>query len=113
MKKFIVPFVALFAIAIAVISWKAKDNNAATVTNDSGCALFDGNGGLVLADSDHAVVTSNGNGTLTCRAKGVANTSGHAVTQDGFLCNTPAGITSDTHSTVSANGNSTLVCHVN
>jgi hypothetical protein len=95
----------------------AKADNGAVIINDAGCGLLDGNGGFALADSDHAVITSNGNGVLVCKASGLANDTGTAVRYNfastGFLCGTPAGATQDWSETVSASGNATLSCHVN
>jgi len=113
MKKVLIPFVALFACAIALISWKnhntAKD--PAIVINDFGCGLMDGDGNFAFADASHAVVTSSGNSTLKCSAT-VANSQGKAVNYNDFLCGTPLGLTTDSHETVSASGQATLTCKV-
>ena len=87
---------------------------AATITMDSGCLLFNGNDVLVVASSDHAVVTNvtNNNQTiLKCSVKGTTPPpSGKAAILKEFGCNTPGGFTTNTRSVVSASGNSTLTC---
>jgi hypothetical protein len=58
------------------------NGNGALVVNGTGCGIFDGDGNYSVFTTDtHSVV--NGNQTLvTCKAKGVANSTGHAVTYD-------------------------------
>ena len=117
MKKLIVPFIVLFAVGVALVSWRSQSTakDPAVVINDGFCLLFDGDGALVLAEGSHAVITSNGNGKLTCKAKNVANSTGQAVIYNaentGLPCGTSLGLTDDWHNTVSASGNSSLQCH--
>lgn len=127
MRKALIAAVLLVAVAAFMLASGlgrvsiAKASNAAVVINDEGCGLLDGDGNVVLATSDHAVITSNGNGVFVCKVHGVANSSGKAVHYDtnnnpfgpGLLCATPAGTTDNWTDTVSASGNATLSCHVN
>ncbi len=110
-------FVLAGAVVLAAVFYvQPASTQGAIVIHDMGCTLLDGDGGFVSADSAHAVVTPSGNGTLTCKVKGVANSSGRAVHYDfsttGLTCGTPAGGTQDWHETVSASGNATLTCSV-
>lgn len=113
MKKMIFSFIAVFAMAIALLSWKhAKStNDGAVVINDFGCGMIDGDGHFTFTDMSHAVLTPSGNSSLTCRAQ-VANSTGKAVNYTNLLCGTPAGVTSDGRETVSASGQATLTCSV-
>jgi hypothetical protein len=108
MKKFILPFIALVFASVAFISWNSATDGA-TVINDSGCLLYDGDGNLTFADSDHSVVTPSGNQILKCSAT-VSNSTGKAIVLKDFLCNTSLGLTSNTHETISASGQATLTC---
>ena len=119
MKKLIIPFVALFVVAVALVSWRSQSTakDPAIHINDAGCALRDGDGGFVLADSDATVITSSGNGKLTCKVSDVANSTGSAVKWNydntGLLCNIiGAGATDDWQEIVSASGQATLQCRV-
>ena len=85
---------------------------SASIFRDFGCALFDGDDNLTLADASKTVVTSSGNGNLKCSAQVSLPLDGKAHVLKGFGCNTQAGFTTKTHSTVSASGKSTLTCQV-
>ena len=114
MKKMIFSFIAVLAIAVVLVSWKSSKvtDNSATITKDFGCGMFDGNGGFVISDASHSVVTSSGNSTLKCSAKDVPNSTGGSVKFEGFGCNTFAGFTTDSREIVSTSGNATLTCQV-
>ena len=110
-----------FALAIAVaLAAGLNAGGGAIVINDKGCGMLDGDGGFVFADRDHAVITPspNGNGMLSCKVKGVPNSTGKAVIWNfenrGSLvqCGTPAGPTDNWQETISASGNATLTCLV-
>jgi len=107
---------SVIVAAAAILSVEPAKTQGAVVIHSMGCNLLDGDGAIVGADSGRAVVTPSGNGTLVCKVKGVANSTGSAVRYDfastGILCGTPAGVTDDWHETVSASGNATLVCSV-
>ena len=101
------------ALVIAVSGFTADDNNAAFIQKDFGCGLFDGNGDYhLVTDANISIVTSSGNTTLMCKAKGLPNDQGKAVDISGFGCNTALGYTEDSQNTVSASGNVTLRCQV-
>jgi hypothetical protein len=91
----------------------------AVVVNDLGCGLFDGNGGAVVSDESHSVITmnKNGNGVAVCKATVTPSSTGKTVhynnASTGGLCETPAGFTDDWQETVSADGQATVSCHVN
>jgi hypothetical protein len=100
---------------------------AALIIRNQGCVLLDGDGNVVAADRDFAVVTSSTlrNAMITCKARHVGNAAHVAVHYDtdrnplfpGLLClvPTPPGgdqlITSDWRENVSASGNATIHCH--
>ena len=109
MKKVSILLAAVFAVTTLLVSW-AESENAAVVINDIGCILMDGDGNLVATDNTHAVVTSSGNGMLTCRAE-VPNSTGKAVVYKDLGCNTPAGFGIG-RETVSTSGQATLTCWV-
>jgi hypothetical protein len=113
MKKMIFSFIAVSAMAIALLSWKhvKSANDGAIVINDFGCGLIDGDGNFAFTDISHAVVTPSGNGGLTCRAQ-VPNSTGKAVIYNNIPCGTPAGFTTNGRETVSASGQATLTCNV-
>ncbi len=111
MKKTSILLAAVLAVSTLLVSWVASNNNAAVVINDIACGMIDGDGGFVVTDISHAVVTSNGNGMLTCQADGVPNSTGKAVVYKDLPCNTPAGPAIG-RETVSASGQATLTCWV-
>jgi hypothetical protein len=116
--RVLVGLVAVAAIVLTLFAFSgvAAANNAAVVINDQGCQLLDGNGGVVDADSDHSVITSSGNGLLSCNVQGVPNDTGKAVHYDfdstGMTCDTLAGVATAWREIVSASGSATLTCQV-
>lgn len=111
MKKLIFSFAAFILVSIGLISWKTIDP-ATVYIDEFSCGMFDGDGGFVITDNNHAVVTSNGNGEFRCQAQ-VPNSTGKAVQYNDFPCGTPAGLTFDGREVVSASGRATLTCNVN
>ena len=110
-------FLGLAAGSLALLRGTAHAQ--AVVISDQGCGLFDGDGNIVLASSDHSVITPSGNGNcnLKCSVKGVANSSGRAVNLDSTIVPISCGIpgcapTANWHETISASGNATLTCLV-
>ncbi len=120
MKKYlmVVPLLALGA-TLMLLPVHADDNGA-LVISDFGCRVIGGN----TVDS-HAVVTSNGNGVLSCHADVAPTASGHAEHYDfestGKLCFKDSGIltggakgpaqrTEDWKQTTSASGQAVLTC---
>ncbi|HEX6322256.1 MAG TPA: hypothetical protein VFZ36_00915 [Vicinamibacterales bacterium] len=116
MRKRMIFIAGVIVAAAAMLYVEPAKTQGAVVIDSIGCSLFDGDGAIVGADSGRAVVTPSGNGTLVCKVKGVANSTGSAVHYDfastGIVCGTPAGITENWHETVSASGNATIVCSV-
>ena len=113
MKKFVIPFVALFVVAISLVSWRSQSKvEGATVINDQFCLLYNSDQVLVAGETSHAVITPSGNTTFRCQAT-VSNDQGKAVRFDDFLCSTNLGFTTDSHETISANGQATLTCRIN
>jgi hypothetical protein len=91
----------------------APDNNAASITSDFTCGMFDGDGGFVVVfNATHSVITSSGHTTLICHASDVPNSTGHAVRYDDFPCGTFLGGTTDSHETVSNGGAAVLRCRI-
>ncbi len=92
----------------------SSPNEAASIQKGFGCGVIDGDGfGVFTPDGRISVVTSSGNTTLICKAKGVANSTGKAVRFEGFACGTALGLTFDSQNIVSASGNVTLRCRIN
>ena len=121
MKRKVALLGALASLATAVTLLIAPATGSAWPGNGAGwqgdnsglpCNLYDGNGNLVPADAAKLAVGDDGSVTLICKAKGVANDTGHAVTYSGFACNVNGTITTDSHNTVSKTGNATLICYV-
>jgi|ERR1043165_9554420 hypothetical protein len=90
-------------------------NNPAVVVEESLCALLDGNGSIVSADSSQTVVAASGNSKMSCKANVDPSSTGTAVRWDfdntGLSCETPTGLTTDWQETVSAAGQATITCH--
>jgi len=121
MKKFIIPFVALFVVAVSLISWRStsslKAGGGVSIYPEI-CAVFDGDGAIVTLDLSNSTVTPSGNGHIKCQASGLANSTGKAAKfnyeNTGIECFIAGvGYTQDWQNTVSASGNSTLQCHAN
>ena len=118
MKKLIIPFVALFVVAVALVSWRSQTaKDPAVHINDFGCAVFDGNGVLTFVPaSGNAVITSSGNSKITCKASDLPNSTGQAVKWNfdntGLPCGTFSGLTDDWQNIVSASGQVTLQCRL-
>lgn len=87
--------------------------NSAFITKGFGCGVINGDGGGVFTpDGRISVVTNSGHTTLICKATGVANSTGRAVTFRNFGCGTFLGVTTNSQNTVSASGNVTLRCRI-
>jgi choline dehydrogenase-like flavoprotein len=93
------------------------NGNGALVVNDTGCAVFDGNGVYGSFTTDTHSVVNKGMTLVICKAD-VANDTGKAVTYDdqnnpfgpGTLYNCWNGTFGGTwHETISASGKSTTV----
>jgi hypothetical protein len=89
----------------------------AVIVNGGACALFDGDGNLVVVpDGFFLVVTPSGNRVNQCRAFGLDNPTGQAVHFDfastGVLCSAGGVLTEDWRETVSASGNAVITCMV-
>ena len=86
--------------------------DAASISKDFGCLLFNGDGtALVFTDNSHSVVNDNG-GNMWCKADVSPPSSGQAAHYGPFGCNTPAGFTTEGTQVVSASGKATLKCPV-
>src|SRR5688572_30474249 len=110
---------ALFAMSVRTINTNAAQG--AVVIHESGCTLFDGDGGIVSGSSYHAVITPSGNRSIRCSVKGIDNPTGRAIHYDsdnnpigpGLTCNARGVPTLDWEETISASGNATISCKVN
>ncbi|RAK74672.1 uncharacterized protein BO72DRAFT_461119 [Aspergillus fijiensis CBS 313.89] len=100
--------------ALALASMAVADQ--AIHIDGVGCGLFNGNGGVEVADKARVTITSSGNGILTCKAEVDPPASGKAVTYSrknvNELCGVNGGLTDDWHETVSASGQATLTCRI-
>ncbi|MGH7948124.1 MAG: hypothetical protein ACREQF_02740 [Candidatus Binataceae bacterium] len=89
----------------------------ATVINDAGCLMVDGNNNPVVVTFDSLAVgtaSDNCNSTIQCKASGVTPSStGRTVKFTDFLCSTTFGLTTRTQEVVTKSGQASLVCHVN
>jgi len=85
--------------------------NSAFIIRDLGCVLFDGDGNLVAADTDHSVITTSGKNNFRCQATVAPPSSGHAEIMRGFSCFTDLGFTTNSLSVVSDLGDATMTCH--
>jgi len=102
------------SMQLAAADPDGSNPNSASITRDAGCALFDGNGNLTIADGSLSIVTNGPTTTVICQADtGVPTPDGKADVMRGFDCGTFLGLTTDTHSVVTPDGKSTLVCRVN
>ncbi len=111
---------ALLAVGFA----SGANAAAALVITDVACGVLDGNGNVFVTSDSHAVNANNanGNGKISCKAKGAANPTGKAVrfygparnnANSGLPCNIPnLGSTGDWTNIVSASGRVTLTCHL-
>lgn len=92
----------------------ASTTAPAVVIKDSGCVMLDGDGFLVFTPSNQAVITSSGQGKLSCKASGLANSTGRASifnnANTGLLCFTMSDLTAQWNNVVSASGQGTLTC---
>ena len=114
------------AVLLAVGFASGANAAAALVITDVACSVLDGTGTVFVTSDSHAVNANNanGNGKISCKAKGAANPIGKAVrfygparnnTNSALLCGIPGpggGITGDWTNIVSASGRVTLTCHL-
>ncbi|MGH7948123.1 MAG: hypothetical protein ACREQF_02735 [Candidatus Binataceae bacterium] len=111
--------VAALAFMVIVPSFGFAD--PAIVIKDDVCGMLDSDGNLTVLTEDSIKVgtfSNNCNATLSCKTKGVTNTTGKAVHWDfdsaGSLpCNTGFGVTEQWHEIISKSGVAHLICHVN
>lgn len=109
--------VLTLAVAMALTPTPAPADATAApaiVIKDAGCGMLDGDGGFVFTNATQAVITSSGQGKISCKVQGVANSTGRAVIWNfentGLLCGTLSDITAKWQNVVSASGNATLTC---
>ncbi len=115
---------ALLALAVAVIVTMVPSRaraEGAEINKDVGCTMYDANGNLTVIASDSVQIGTNSqrcNSTISCKAKGVDNTTGKAIhwdtdTTSNGLCSTGFGITDRWSEIISTSGVAHLICHVN
>jgi len=121
MKRILKSLAVLTAAAalVVVMMPSLAVADGAIVIKDQACGLFDGDGGFEFTTDTIQVGTpsSNCNSTISCKTKGVANSTGKAVHWDfdssgGISCGTGFGSTTDWHEIVSKSGVAHLICHV-
>jgi hypothetical protein len=111
------------ACALSLVAFSPPTSGEAPATgevrgaihiNGLGCGMMDADGGSVWVTSDRAVITPNGKERITCKAKGIPNSSRRGIQfnyeNTGTRCWTDLGPTTEWHQTISASGNSTLTC---
>lgn len=111
MKKASILLAAAFAVTVLLVSWKAESDNAADVITGGACFMSTPEGGASTT-ATHSVVTSSGNTSLVCQFENVPNSTGRVWRENGFLCNTHLGLTTNSSKVVTPSGNGTLVCQV-
>jgi hypothetical protein len=89
----------------------------ATVINDGGCVMFDGDQNLVVVSYDSLAVgtaSDNCNSMIQCKASGVTPSStGKTVKFTDFVCSTGFGVTTRSQQIVTKSGQASLTCHIN
>jgi hypothetical protein len=113
----------LSVLAVVVVparsSAKADSPNSAVVIKNGGCELFDGNGNVVNASGDQAVITHSGNSKITCRAKVPPSSTAQGAVHWNFAntgeeCFTePPVLTQHWEEVVTPSGQATLSCQFN
>jgi len=103
---------------IVVLPLPADSVKSAVTINANSCSVFDGNGGFTEATSAHNVVTSNGNGLLSCKGQVTPSATGKTVQFNGstdmtcgMISNGVAMSTADWKETVSSSGEMILSCY--
>jgi hypothetical protein len=115
---FAIPVIAAIMIVagastqLAIADPDGSNPQSAGIARDFGCGLFDGEGNLVITNTSHSVVTSDGSSNLKCSAQVAPPSSGHAEVLEGFGCGTLGGFTTDSHNVVSKSGKAKLSCHL-
>lgn len=107
---FLVSMMVLLGCGVSLVA-----GGGATVINDLACGMRDASGNTVVTDSSHAVITPNGNTTLTCQINltGTGAQVEFDYSNTGTPCGTFAGDTTDWQEIISASGQATLTCHIN
>jgi len=113
MKK--VKRLLLIAVSVAFVVFLSGftngENNAAGITEDFMCGLFDGYGDSFITNESFFVENHGGNSMMICHAKGVP-TPGVVYKNAGFTCGTIGGLTQLSWAVVSADGDATLKCMI-
>ncbi len=104
-----VTFAAVLVIFLSGFS--NGENDAAGITKDHLCGLFDGYGKIVVTYESISVENHGGNAMMICHAKKVA-TPGKVYVNAGFPCGTFNGTTQLSWAHVSADGEATLKCMI-
>ena len=114
-RKQVLSSVTIAAIATILLAWAPSTAYAgvfvgpeATVIMDFGCSLAPDDGGPGFTTESHSVENKNFT-KLTCHFTGLPFTD-QAQIFKGFLCNTFAGLTTDSMSVVDDEGNGMLRC---
>ena len=91
--------------------------DGATVINDFECVLLAADSGLgstLFTNESHSVETLSGNTVLKCKFDIPAGFEpANAIVNEGFLCGTLLGLTTNSKSVASPGGNATLTCQIN
>jgi hypothetical protein len=111
-KKIALALATLLAVGVVVTT--ASATGPIATAEGFPCAIFDGNGNLVAADTSHETWFASGKVELRCRGD-VDNPTGMRLefnfANTGLLCGTNfGGATANWRNTVGYNGSSQLLC---
>lgn len=116
MKKIL--FFGLLAMAVLTFGFTSIAGAEATVVDEFGCSLLATDSGLLINlftdDVTHAVVTPSGNSILQCHfdiPEGFE--PDRTMKNNGFLCGTFLGLTTDSQSIANKGGKAHLTCIIN
>jgi hypothetical protein len=114
MKKLVVAFASVFAVAALAAGVASGSGGGGTVTfSGFPCGVFDGNGQIFITTDSQTILYQNqqsSKAVLKCSGWGAPAASFTILS--GFGCNTQYGSTTNTTDKIGKNGNSQLVCTV-
>jgi hypothetical protein len=103
--------ITLVIMLIGIKSSPAKAQEGATIITEQGCLLAEPGVPELFSVNDHTVITSSGTAKLTCFFEGPPISE--TVVDQGFLCGTYLGLTTESRYVYTRSGEATLICLVN